>query len=125
MKGIIDHIKSTATKVYIGKQNTCCCGCAGDYHYADGSQGDVSKVAPTIDLILQALDNSSHWDGDSGKAPRGYTKKFNTRKVGRTHIWNNGIAVDIGRKLYIVYTCLLYTSPSPRDKRQSRMPSSA
>ena len=24
-----------------------------------------------------------------------------------------------------VYCCLLYTSPSPRDKRQSRMPSSA
>ena len=24
-----------------------------------------------------------------------------------------------------VMTCLLYTSPSPRDKRQSRMPSSA
>ena len=26
---------------------------------------------------------------------------------------------------YAVVTCLLYTSPSPRDKRQSRMPSSA
>ena len=25
----------------------------------------------------------------------------------------------------VTYTCLLYTSPSPRDKRQSRMPSSA
>ena len=25
----------------------------------------------------------------------------------------------------IIWTCLLYTSPSPRDKRQSRMPSSA
>ena len=25
----------------------------------------------------------------------------------------------------IYYGCLLYTSPSPRDKRQSRMPSSA
>ena len=25
----------------------------------------------------------------------------------------------------IYYNCLLYTSPSPRDKRQSRMPSSA
>ena len=24
-----------------------------------------------------------------------------------------------------LYPCLLYTSPSPRDKRQSRMPSSA
>ena len=29
---------------------------------------------------------------------------------------------DLGRSLV---TCLLYTSPSPRDKRQSRMPSSA
>ena len=27
--------------------------------------------------------------------------------------------------LYDFMTCLLYTSPSPRDKRQSRMPSSA
>ena len=26
---------------------------------------------------------------------------------------------------YLNWTCLLYTSPSPRDKRQSRMPSSA
>ena len=25
----------------------------------------------------------------------------------------------------LYYVCLLYTSPSPRDKRQSRMPSSA
>ena len=34
----------------------------------------------------------------------------------------------IKEKLKIVHiadTCLLYTSPSPRDKRQSRMPSSA
>ena len=29
-------------------------------------------------------------------------------------------------KIIMIYnTCLLYTSPSPRDKRQSRMPSSA
>ena len=28
-------------------------------------------------------------------------------------------------KPHIVTPCLLYTSPSPRDKRQSRMPSSA
>ena len=34
--------------------------------------------------------------------------------------------VNLGRKpgLDLCY-CLLYTSPSPRDKRQSRMPSSA
>ena len=28
-------------------------------------------------------------------------------------------------KSFLLTTCLLYTSPSPRDKRQSRMPSSA
>ena len=33
-----------------------------------------------------------------------------------------GHAVDV---FAIIGTCLLYTSPSPRDKRQSRMPSSA
>ena len=32
-----------------------------------------------------------------------------------------GIAVKVRR----FHDCLLYTSPSPRDKRQSRMPSSA
>ena len=31
----------------------------------------------------------------------------------------------MSKSLGNVKTCLLYTSPSPRDKRQSRMPSSA
>ena len=30
-----------------------------------------------------------------------------------------------GVSFFYVLSCLLYTSPSPRDKRQSRMPSSA
>ena len=29
------------------------------------------------------------------------------------------------RKAQVAYTCLLYTSPSPRDRTRSRMPSSA
>ena len=33
-----------------------------------------------------------------------------------------GTASDASKK---IYTCLLYTSPSPRDQRGSRMPSSA
>ena len=36
--------------------------------------------------------------------------------------WNNETLPESG-PLY--YTCLLYTSPSPRDQRGSRMPSSA
>ena len=33
--------------------------------------------------------------------------------------------VSEGKAMDMMQTCLLYTSPSPRDKRQSRMPSSA
>ena len=47
--------------------------------------------------------------------------------VGRDNIvmaTKTGIGVSIFPKLKI-YACLLYTSPSPRDQRGSRMPSSA
>ena len=37
----------------------------------------------------------------------------------------NFLDLPEGRQRYGMFTCLLYTSPSPRDKRQSRMPSSA
>ena len=40
-----------------------------------------------------------------------------------TKVASNDTDVQVGE--VITYTCLLYTSPSPRDKRQSRMPSSA
>ena len=35
------------------------------------------------------------------------------------------ITAHAGQHDITFVTCLLYTSPSPRDKRQSRMPSSA
>ena len=59
------------------------------------------------DRILQ---QGLHWSppspiGEIVKIPIG-----ETRSVVATNCW---------------YACLLYTSPSPRDKRQSRMPSSA
>ena len=40
---------------------------------------------------------------------------------------DDNASVDVIRKIATDHPehCLLYTSPSPRDKRQSRMPSSA
>ena len=35
------------------------------------------------------------------------------------------VKIDLGAQIDGYIACLLYTSPSPRDKRQSRMPSSA
>ena len=37
----------------------------------------------------------------------------------------SGELAALGFAIRLVLACLLYTSPSPRDKRQSRMPSSA
>ena len=33
--------------------------------------------------------------------------------------------IETGKSLLRDYVCLLYTSPSPRDRQKSRMPSSA
>src|SRR5664280_277766 len=59
------------------------------------------------------------------------------RFLGRT-IWNinaaddgfepagsSGGDLDFAHAAHLVLTCLLYTSPSPRDRTRSRMPSSA
>ena len=32
---------------------------------------------------------------------------------------------EVSQDFMMIYTCLLYTSPSPRDVEESRMPSSA
>ena len=45
-----------------------------------------------------------------------------TRAVGRLSLLN---AHDALLLLQVSFSCLLYTSPSPRDRQKSRMPSSA
>ena len=84
---------------------------AGGAHYTKGGKpgafpsfnspeaGDQYKIPHPVPLDL--------WD------PVGFTKNASPEKKER------------GRLIEINNGCLLYTSPSPRDKRQSRMPSSA
>ena len=45
---------------------------------------------------------------------------LNPNSIGLSNSFLSGILIMFG-----LLCCLLYTSPSPRDKRQSRMPSSA
>ena len=45
-------------------------------------------------------------------------------KEGLRKIINHLIAENVNG-LYVIGSCLLYTSPSPRDVEESRMPSSA
>ena len=60
---------------------------------------------------------------------RSYWNQGNLEKVGEMlAIWKND-SLDFIREKYEnttkIYSCLLYTSPSPRDATLSRMPSSA
>ena len=40
-------------------------------------------------------------------------------------LWKEQSLVVLNAGLTLIYICLLYTSPSPRDRTRSRMPSSA
>ena len=50
---------------------------------------------------------------------------FKTLHIVGVVVWFAGLFYLVRLFIYHVETCLLYTSPSPRDSGQSRMPSSA
>ena len=69
------------------------------------------------DLVAKGEAKFVFWWHCSSTFSSGMLKPFATRKT--LHGWTFECSLD-QREI-----CLLYTSPSPRDKRQSRMPSSA
>ena len=80
-------------------------------------QYSIESIVNIIDEIL-ILDDSCEEDVD-------YTNfaKYSNIKIIKSDEFGN----DLGKKKQYLanISCLLYTSPSPRDKRQGRMPSSA
>ena len=75
-----------------------------------GIDGAISRWS--FDLLMQEFYNSSiDAIGEDAVVEPGGVERVSV------DVRNNGNSPN--------YLCLLYTSPSPRDKRQSRMPSSA
>ena len=78
-------------------------------------------------IELQELDNeifkliSEKSDGTTVKELKTHEIEFKKLQSDKQNI-ENELQLYFDAKNHI---CLLYTSPSPRDKRQSRMPSSA
>ena len=66
-------------------------------------------------------------DGDGGGGGTGViSQEFRLKPTDYLSQSWEGCEILVGEgRATDIWTCLLYTSPSPRDKRQSRMPSSA
>ena len=75
-----------------------------------------------MDSVSQALENQGTIAGDGINPDTGMADPA----LSDSDDSNSGADPDAtGDVPTPIYICLLYTSPSPRDKRQSRMPSSA
>ena len=85
----------------------------------DARDNFLSQISPdlSIDKIRQIVTAAAHTE----ELPQ-----FVTAKIQLYEIIIEELSFDVQRyKSALDRDCLLYTSPSPRDKRQSRMPSSA
>ena len=88
------------------------------------------KVHPTGMRLGIVKDHTSIWYAN-GPA---YADKLHTDLVVREYIQKRLAQASVSRieierpaqtARITIHTCLLYTSPSPRDRQKSRMPSSA
>ena len=99
-----------------GKGNIWFCG-TGEYRSPSIRFGNVLFSG---DGIYKSIDNGLSWN----LLPSTSTSKPNLQDNSFDYIYK----VDLDNSKIdedIVYACLLYTSPSPRDRTRSRMPSSA
>mgnify|MGYP003325200734 CR=1 FL=1 len=85
--------------------------------------GSLLIVSNTADSsISMMIDLDSVWKNETTVDGVMTAQVFDARGSGMIGVGNDD---DEGNPTAIIVTCLLYTSPSPRDRTRSRMPSSA
>ena len=70
-----------------------------------------------VEVDIEPRSNSRAICSGCGRTGPGYDRERTPRRFQFVPLW--------GMAVFFLYTCLLYTSPSPRDGLLSRMPSSA
>ena len=85
-----------------------------------GQIGPCPKWMAELDLTAETAAIEEKWIR-TGKMLSWYMVPSGFRLIGPKFL---GVGEEHGLSLWF-YTCLLYTSPSPRDRQKSRMPSSA
>ena len=92
----------------------------------DVSDEVTSRGLSTIDKSLQRLVDREKITADAKDAAiRKISTTTNLSDLADCDLVIEAATENMDLKLDLFEDCLLYTSPSPRDKRQSRMPSSA
>ena len=82
-----------------------------------------SICSAEVQFSLKINDNKAHTVAIAGDF-NGWSSQANTLEDAEGDgIWTGTLKLEPGRYEYMF--CLLYTSPSPRDRQRSRMPSSA
>ena len=88
----------------------------------------VLVMVPTRELVVQVVDEIKKLGKYTNNKAIGVYGGTNINTQKKALAEGTDIIVATPGRLYdlaLARSCLLYTSPSPRDKRQSRMPSSA
>ena len=98
--------------------------------FALGSVADPDNGGPTaVRVVERTIGNDRSEINDLGDVITMLVADVdpvpNTKAFVALDIESARTAFSVMFESGVEYTCLLYTSPSPRDKRQSRMPSSA
>ena len=101
-------------------------GGEGEYLGGKGINLDYRILADNWWLTMAYVrSETGPWGLDGGKeGTTNYVKVFRTDGTEERYSSCTALTVNKGDVIK-VFTCLLYTSPSPRDRQKSRMPSSA
>ena len=91
--------------------------------YEEFMEKSIAKSADLVNEEIQVSIDISMYPNKEDFIPpiKGFIKKINTYKNLKITTFPTSTVVQGEYE----YTCLLYTSPSPRDRTRSRMPSSA
>ena len=102
------------------------CGTIAEFDFPDGI--DPTKLPPATG---HGLDRSYTTTASANDTAKGtftetvYSEDGNPIVLSETVTWTHGTTAWTVPGVVSDITCLLYTSPSPRDRQKSRMPSSA
>ena len=106
------------------------CGLGGIYWMTKTGPSSLQADGDPTNMITLDGGSNSNSDAAPAQAPSFANEQENTANIGDVVMNETVTPTEPTPTESVMRTeeradCLLYTSPSPRDKRQSRMPSSA